>query len=427
MRNGSHVACLMLAVLLAGVLSPAVAQEDEYEALPSWYMGPLGGYVFPDAQRDAKGGTNGQLVIGFVAAEALSIELTGFYTQLTRDSDTSMHDYVSGGAVDLTLGTQAPGNPFFLLGVGAAEQDVLKVKKTDTFGELGLGLYLPFSMGGELWRLEGRYDVVFNNHPSLASEEMLEDVRVNLGVLFAFGRDAAPPPDEEESSAEAVAPAPVVPMNDQDNDGIPDEIDQCPGTPRWARADENGCVPDTDADGIDDSKDCCPATPSGSGVDAAGCEPPPRTNFAPPPDEDRDGVPDGTDACPHTKPRFDIDGKGCIKTEGLVVGNVHFDIDSSRLTNDGYQLLHMVAAALKAEPTMRLEVGGHADSTGPESHNNKLAMERATVVRDFLTYTGVSAERLAVKGYGETAPVAENDTGEGRAKNRRVQFRRLDE
>ena len=73
-----------------------------------------------------------------------------------------------------------------------------------------------------------------------------------------------------------------------------------------------------------------------------------------------------------------------------------------------------------------MEIGGHTDSTGEDAYNMGLSQRRAESVRSYLVSKGVKASRLEAKGYGETKPVASNDTNEGRAKNRRVELKKLD-
>jgi outer membrane protein OmpA-like peptidoglycan-associated protein len=70
---------------------------------------------------------------------------------------------------------------------------------------------------------------------------------------------------------------------------------------------------------------------------------------------------------------------------------------------------------------MRIEVGGHTDNVGNDAANQLLSEERANAVRDFLIAHGIEASRVVAKGYGETRPVATNDTDEGRALNRRTE------
>ena len=106
--------------------------------------------------------------------------------------------------------------------------------------------------------------------------------------------------------------------------------------------------------------------------------------------------------------------------------NVHFGSSSASLTGTGYQRLRAVAAAMKADPAMKLEIAGHADASGDARSNGVLAAERARAARDFLVGLGIEAGRLTVAGFGDRQPLNDNSTLELRARNRRVQFRRTD-
>ena len=88
-------------------------------------------------------------------------------------------------------------------------------------------------------------------------------------------------------------------------------------------------------------------------------------------------------------------------------------------------MLDGVAAGLKSDPDMRVELAGHTDSKGSDAYNKKLSQSRADSVKAYLVSQGVPATRLVAKGYGEVAPVASNDTDDGRAQTRRVEFRVL--
>jgi OOP family OmpA-OmpF porin len=99
---------------------------------------------------------------------------------------------------------------------------------------------------------------------------------------------------------------------------------------------------------------------------------------------------------------------------------VHFQTNSAKLTADSSAELDPLAANLKGHPRMRVEMQGHTDSTGSPAHNLKLSQARAESVRDYLVDHGVPPQVLTAKGYGETQPVADNKTPQGRAQNRRV-------
>ncbi len=108
--------------------------------------------------------------------------------------------------------------------------------------------------------------------------------------------------------------------------------------------------------------------------------------------------------------------------KSLVLEGVNFEYDSSKLTPASEAVLDKVAASLVDWSEVNLEVGGHTDSRGADAYNMKLSQARAESVLDYLGAKGVAASRLTAKGFGETAPIADNKTDAGRAKNRRVEL-----
>jgi outer membrane protein OmpA-like peptidoglycan-associated protein len=210
---------------------------------------------------------------------------------------------------------------------------------------------------------------------------------------------------------------------DTDGDGVPDGGDACPGTPKGATVDAKGCPADGDGDGVLNGLDRCPDTPKGCLVDTYGCSL----------DEDKDGVCDGIDQCPRTPPGVKVDAKGCppppppfMPAKTLVLKGVNFHSDKATLTAESLAILDGVVTGMKDWPAIRVEVGGHCDSTNTDAHNQKLSEARAKAVFDYLVAKGIAANRLTVKGYGESKPIADNKTKEGRAENRRVELTKLD-
>jgi len=204
---------------------------------------------------------------------------------------------------------------------------------------------------------------------------------------------------------------------DSDGDGVPDDKDQCPGTPAGAPVDANGCPLYSDGDGVPDYLDKCPGTPSGVKVDPDGC----------PLDSDGDGVPDYLDKCPDTAAGMKVDANGCPPAGDTlaIVTNVNFDFDSAKIRPDSEQKLDRVVSILKDNPDVRVRVEGHTDSTGPEKYNLGLSFRRAESVKAYLASNGIDANRLSVVGYGEAKPLVSNKTRAGRAVNRRVEFKVL--
>jgi OmpA-OmpF porin, OOP family len=207
---------------------------------------------------------------------------------------------------------------------------------------------------------------------------------------------------------------------DSDGDGVPDQLDKCPNTPKGVKVDANGCPLDSDGDGVPDYLDKCPDTPKGVKVDANGC----------PLDSDGDGVPDYLDKCPDTPRATPVDKDGCplkgvtvVGDKWSVEGKVLFDTNKYTLKPAAKEVLVKVAEYLTANQKLTVEIQGHTDSAGKLPFNMKLSEERAKAVRDFLVAHGVGAERLTAVGFGPEQPVASNDKPEGRAKNRRVDFK----
>ncbi|MCA9549247.1 MAG: OmpA family protein [Myxococcales bacterium] len=212
------------------------------------------------------------------------------------------------------------------------------------------------------------------------------------------------------------------PDADRDGDDIVDRADACPDEPEDVDGfeDDDGCPdPDNDRDGIPDAADACMMQP---GLPAArGC---------PDTDRDGDGVVDREDNCPDEPGT--PEARGCrqrqlvvIRGERLeILDKVYFDTAKARIQTRSYALLRNVAAVIKAHPEIdRVEVQGHTDSQGVADANLALSQRRAEAVQAFLQKEGVAPERLVARGYGESEPIAPNETKAGRAENRRVEFR----
>jgi len=183
--------------------------------------------------------------------------------------------------------------------------------------------------------------------------------------------------------------------------------------------DGNGCPIDSDGDGVPDYLDKCPDTPKGMAVDANGC-----------PDTDGDGVPDNLDKCPGTPRGVPVDATGCPLAgitvaggEWSVQGKILFAVNKADLTPHATELLGKVAAFLQKNQQYLVEIQGNTDSTGPMAWNMKLSQMRADSVKDYLVEQGIAADRLTTKGFGPNEPIAPNNTAEGRAQNRRVDFK----
>ncbi|MBS1758601.1 MAG: OmpA family protein [Bacteroidetes bacterium] len=106
----------------------------------------------------------------------------------------------------------------------------------------------------------------------------------------------------------------------------------------------------------------------------------------------------------------------------IVTHGITFDIDKSNLKPESMGTLNMIVGVLKSNPDIKFEIDGHTDNTGNATHNMTLSQQRADAVKAQLEKMGIDGARLSTKGFGDTKPISDNDSPEGRANNRRVEF-----
>jgi outer membrane protein OmpA-like peptidoglycan-associated protein len=103
--------------------------------------------------------------------------------------------------------------------------------------------------------------------------------------------------------------------------------------------------------------------------------------------------------------------------------NVYFDFGKATLREESYKELDELVEYMKLKKSLVIEIAGHTDNVGSADANLKLSQSRAESVRDYLIKKGITPSRVLAKGYGDTQPIASNDTEEGRQKNRRTEVR----
>ena len=213
----------------------------------------------------------------------------------------------------------------------------------------------------------------------------------------------------EEAGTEALQGCP-----DADGDGVADIDDICPDIAGMAEM--NGC-PDTDGDGVSDNEDKCPKI--AGDVANSGC---------PWADTDGDGVLDNIDACKDEKGTIVNNGCPELSKEILATLNkfglrINFPANSDKILGKKTQnMLYQIKELLEENPEGILIVEGYASSDGDDAYNIELSIKRAQAVKAYLVEIGVSKDRLEVRGLGEAEPISDNESQEGRAENRRVQF-----
>jgi OOP family OmpA-OmpF porin len=256
-----------------------------------------------------------------------------------------------------------------------------------------LGLGFGFNVGRNIdLQLESGYRVAVTN-------KEYNHLQHSAGIVFWFVRPKEAPPVVEFV------------RTDTDKDGIPDDEDQCPTIA--GPAEFHGC-PDSDGDGVADNVDECPMIAGSAAFN--GC-----------PDSDNDGIPDNKDKCPYVAGTADRDGCPAPEVKTEIVREVEraakaifFETGKAVLKKESYTQLDIVVGILKDNPELYADIEGHTDNVGSDQLNQKLSDRRAAVVRDYFISKGISADRLTATGFGESRPIATNETAAGRAANRRT-------
>lgn len=245
-----------------------------------------------------------------------------------------------------------------------------------------------------------------DNCPDMKGSQMLNGCpdRDNDGVA-----------DKEDQCPDQAGTAILFGCPDSDNDGVADKDDQCANTKPGTKVDSKGCPMDSDNDGVTDDIDRCPDV---AGIVALkGC-----------PDRDGDGIADIDDKCPNEKGTAANNGcpeiaKADIVKITYIGSKLFFENNSDKLKVASLSQLDALTEILNRYPGASLTIEGHTDSVGADDFNMILSQKRSDSVRQYLLGKGIEASRLKAVGFGESKPVATNNTSIGKAKNRRVELK----
>ena len=393
--------------LSGGVAAQEVPAPSSEGFRPGWYVAPMLTYMLADSARcGVDDGFGGAVAFGN-RGDFASLELWGQFVSLpydcrytTPDPDPAPPDQpvnvieagdvkLNGGGITLIAG------PFFeqrilarffgIIGFGVIQrQDHPQLAESDStiFGDAGLGYMHPLELFGYDLNLRAearyRYDVQQPPRPA-GTPAQFEDIIINLGLQIPLFRGEP----VAETTAEPVAVVPAA-YGDADNDGVIDERDQCPDTPANSLVNNVGCTPE--------------AVPAPAPVSTA--------------------------------PAFDTSEQPTLETakagDIIVLSGVTFEFNRAVLQSNARIILDGVAKQLLARPELKIEIGGHTDSKGSETYNQRLSDQRAESVKVYLEQQGVETQRLSSQGYGESQPVDSNETDAGRERNRRVEMKVLE-
>jgi len=397
--------------------------------LASLYVAPLASYTDNDAERRTGFGVGGSLRIGKILSEHFNTELSLSGSHFFRHSSAgNQWDTFSAGLHGLffffrgrSISPNVDVSPFVDVGTefvrsrekGAATGGNWSYQNSPAFNA-DLGANFRLNNYGVKLRMEGGYQwTLSNTRPAAAG-----------GGRYVFAEPQGYIGIQIPLSSQQPPPRKVATVKDSDHDGVPNNQDQCPDTPRGAQVNAKGCALDSDHDNVPNGIDQCPNTPPGTQVNAKGCPIKQKAK-----DSDHDGVPNSKDQCPNTPRGEQVLANGCAVKATRTLKQVTFALNSSKLTGESKQALQIEADRLKKvfkqHPKAHVQINGYTDSTGAASYNKKLSLRRAKAVRQYLVKQGISGNRLKAKGFGESNPVASNKTRTGRLENRRVEVKVL--
>jgi OOP family OmpA-OmpF porin len=387
------------------------------EAGQGYFTGMIS-YIDDDEKRNVYDGVNGgQFGLGYALNEDWNIE--GLIMAAAPNGDPTGQEHLGIGIdVQRVFARSERFSPYLHAGIGYFSNDVGIMTSRETGSMFSVGAGFLLDMFGSNVALRGEWR---HRADTALADDTLTDNLYSLGLQIPFGSGKPRWVDSDgDGVADGMDRCPNTPAGatvdsygcevDSDGDGVVDSLDQCPGTPAGVKVDAKGCPLDSDGDGVTDDKDKCPGTPAGAAVDETGCEL----------DSDGDGVVDRLDECPGTPKGVQVGIRGCPIADVVTLKGVNFESNSDVLRPGAASVLDQVVGALEKNPTIKIEVGGHTDSVGAADYNQGLSERRANTIRDYLINAGISGDRMTVRGYGESAPIADNSTAEGKAQNRRV-------
>lgn len=353
---------LFAALALTIYASGAIAQDFDNR----YYLVPSIGAVDTDSKRQADNA--GMIGLGFGTLLTPNFSLEADINQYRADLKNAPGEWRVRGidlAGRLFFGNDASSwRPYAMLGLGTARSHRDGSNRGNGLDfKTGLGLQSVFTD-----RVSGRAEAIYRytqDNDSIPTDDNYADFVANFGLVVALGERTSAPMVSEQ--ARDLGTPMEKPMDE----------------PMAQPAEEPAAMPnDDDRDGVENIIDKCPSTPSGEMVSKS---------------------------------------DGCPVQEVIDLRGVNFDFDKCTLRSDAVAILNNAVDVLKSNEIV-VSVEGHTDSVGSDAYNQKLSECRANVVKTYLGNNGVGSKVSGSKGWGESKPIATNDTDEGRAQNRRTEL-----
>jgi outer membrane protein OmpA-like peptidoglycan-associated protein len=366
--------------------------------------------------------------------DGFSVGARGSLNKISKLGDVTVDDlshYAVDGTIKYAFLKNTVLDPFVEIGGGYTWVDEIGAGTVN--GGLGLNIWFTENVG---LTLQTSYKHAFEDY-GVKHFQHLAGIAIKFGGTDTDGDGIY---DKDDACPEVAGLAAFNGCPDTDGDGIEDSKDACPN--EAGSKEMNGC-PDKDGDGVADKDDACPEVAGlaalagcpdadGDGVadkdDACPNEAGPAENKGCPwPDKDGDGVLDKDDQCPDVAGT--VANKGCPEVTEEVQKKLNdfaktilFDTGKSTIKAASTGVFVDIITILNEYPNSKFTVEGHTDSVGSDKLNQTLSESRALAVKDFLVEKGIDAFRLNAVGYGESKPIATNNTAAGRTQNRRVEI-----
>jgi|GEM_PF-2169302 len=420
---------LVLSGLLAALVAPAASAQGagtvEFGifAKKNWF-----GQSYGLADR-----AGGGLRLGIFPVGGIELAASGVYTPTKYKAATGRVDQLNAAA-ELTANFGIGPHSSFFFGPRFVYNkyfdrgnDVPGISAEGNETGPGAVAGFRFGLGSRLSvRLDGNLDFMgLTGDPNFALNSAPDSTDqhwgFSAGLSWLFGNKAAGP-------------------GDADKDGVKDDVDQCPDSPRGSPVNTSGCPPvNQDSINAAQAAEQARAAAQARTDSIAAAERARADSIATAERARADSIAAAERAAAQATRDSAARAAGISQAQiealrdslakltanansNVTLPGVNFATGTATLTQSSRYILDEVAATLNDNPTLKVEVAGHTDNTGGRALNERLSQQRADAVRDYLASKGVSTDRMTTKGYAWDRPVASNSTKAGRARNRRTEL-----